>query len=90
MKATIYKSNGEEVSVTPANGETFTLKELRDIVHGYIEIITLSNPLVMIVNEEGIIEELPMNVKASQIAASYHRGSFIVGDVLVCNSSMIE
>lgn len=90
MEAKIYKSNGEEVSVTPANGKTFTLKELQDIVHGYIEIITLSNPLIMVVNEEGIIEELPMNVKASQIAASYHRGSFIVGDVLVCNASMVK
>lgn len=90
MKATIYKSNGEEVSVTPANGKNFTLKELQDIVHGYVEIINLSHPLIMVVNEEGIIEELPMNVKASQIAASYNRGSFIVGDVLVCKASMIE
>lgn len=90
MKATIYKSNGEEVLVTPANGKTFTLKELQDIVHGYIEIITLSNLLIMVINEEGIIEELPMNIKASQIAASYNRGSFIVGDVLVCPSSMVK
>lgn len=90
MEATIYKSNGEEVSVTPANGETFTLKELQDIVQGYIEIITLSNLLIMVINEEGIIKELPMNIKASQIAASYNRGSFIVGDVLVCPSSMVK
>ena len=33
----IYKSNGEIVDIEPKNGKDFQLKELNDIVGGYIE-----------------------------------------------------
>ena len=50
-----------------------TLKEKQDAVGGYIEIVYPN----AIVNEEGLLKNLPYNAKASEIA-----GRHIVGDVI--------
>lgn len=53
--ATIIKTNGERIEVSPKD-ETkgFTLEELTDIVDGYIEIIRLNDSQIMVINDEKI------------------------------------
>ena len=73
--ARLLKSNGE---ILP-NVSIDTLKKMQDLVDGYIEFVYLSpsKGLVLIVNDEGAIKELPINVQASVIA-----GQPLFGDIV--------
>lgn len=48
--AKIYKTTGEVIEVEPKNGKDFKLKELQEIVHGYIELVNYSPTQYMVVN----------------------------------------
>jgi len=85
--ARLIKSTGEEIQVTPENGKKFSLKELQSFVGGYIEIVYLTKEL-MVVNEEGKLNNLPYNAKATDV---FNRGGdFIVGDVLIASKKEIN
>lgn len=79
------KTSGETIEVQPKNGTDYSLEELQGFVGGYIEIVYLNNDRIMVVNEEGIIENLPFNEKASNIVRQ-----LIAGDVLVCKSDEVK
>jgi hypothetical protein len=87
--ATLIKSNGEETNVLPKNKTDFKLDELQNYVGGFIEIVKTKDGRTMVINEEGKINELPINQKATDL---YLHGNFdfIVGDVVVCNSNEID
>ena len=53
------KQTGKSTDVKPEKGKYFTLDELTAFVEGYIEIVGLSNTLVMIVNDEGMESKSP-------------------------------
>lgn len=86
MAAKIYKTTGEVIEVEPKNGKDFKLKELQEIVHGYIELVILSPTEYMVVNEEGHLISLPLNLSATIL----YKKDLIVGDVLICNKSQIK
>ena len=71
--ARLLKSSGE---ILP-NVSISTLKEMQELVGGYIEFVYTEKKLVLIVNEEGLIISLPVNQMASEIA-----DQVIVGDVI--------
>jgi hypothetical protein len=78
--AMLLKSNGQRQLVKPqGKDETLTLEQMQKAVGGYIEVVPVpgSNTL-LIVNEEGWMKNLPVNVNASRIA-----GQTIVGDVIL-------
>lgn len=85
-QAFIYQANGEIIPVMPKDGKFFTLKELQDIVKGYIEIVNLQDGRLMIVNEEGKLDGLNPNPEATKLY-SY---DYIVGDVLVTPKEYID
>lgn len=59
-----------------------TLQSFKDIVAGYIECVTLSPGKVeMIVNEEGLLLDLPNNPVASFITGQYIAGNAVIGGV---------
>lgn len=92
--ATIYKENGKQIEVTPKNGKTFSLKELQEIVGGYIEITYISTDegeRLMVLNEEGKLIGLHTNYEATELY-NKNRESFdvIAGDVLVCETNQID
>lgn len=65
----------------PANSKAFTLKEIQEIVGGYIEAVRIPDSAkTMWVNEDGRNLELLPNLEASNIA-----GRSIVGNVLITN-----
>jgi len=76
--AILIKPDGTETKVTPANGKTFTLKELQKHVGGYVEPIRLSPGQIMLVGEDGKAEMLADNHKATALC-----GMNIVGNALV-------
>lgn len=81
-------SAGKWISTIPANGTHFTLEELQAAVGGDIQIVSIDNAAYpeMIVHENGLNEDLPLNAAATML---YKRGA-IVGDVLLCRPGEIE
>lgn len=82
MAHLIFADGGAANEINP-EGEFFTLKELQDLVGGYIERVVYSarpgvEAGVMIVDEEGLLKQYPPNNSASFLA-----GQTIVGDVVV-------
>lgn len=82
--AQIIKASGEVIETQP-KGVVFSLQELQDIVGGFIEIVHLPKRKLMIVNEEGKLNGLPFNAKASELYPDV-----IVGDVLVCDLKEVD
>lgn len=94
MEAKIYKQSGCVARVSPSNGTDFTLRELQNIVGGYIELVCLGNGNVMVINEEAkgkIGTEI--NVSATRMAREHQAiwaHDCIVGNALVCPSEMVR
>lgn len=89
--AKIYKTNGEIIETEPKNGTDFSWEELNNIVGGYIEVAYLSKELIMVLNEEGKINNLPTNELATMLyqnSISIH--DYICGDVLVCDKKQVK
>ena len=90
--AQILKANGDIIeNVMPQKGKHFSLKEMQEIVDGYIEILDLQNGKLIILNEEGKLEGLPYNMAATiMYRSAYMTYDYIVGDVLVCDKNQIR
>lgn len=61
-------------------------KTLREVIGGYIEVVRpkgLKPPLCMIVDEEGILKGLPVNVLGSALYGTLEHGHPIVGDIVI-------
>ena len=86
----IYTDKGAE-DYTPNNGSTFELEELQEVVGGYIEIVRLNDGRIIIVNEDGLSLNLPVNIEATNILRRDHSTTeYIVGTAIVCDADMIE
>jgi hypothetical protein len=86
----LYRANGTQEVVTPKNKKQFTLKELQAFVGGNIEKFFLTGTQIMVINEDSKLDELPVNVRATEIIRKYDTQDTIVGDALVCPSKLIK
>lgn len=86
-----YKTDGTYDWVNPRNEKFFTLEELQEYVGGYIEIVRLNNESVMVINEEGKTNGLPINPIATQMyQACTGINDVIVGNALECLNRYIN
>ena len=90
MKGRILYVDGREEFIEPKNSTDFSLEELKTIVDGYIQVVWLKDGRIMVVNEEGKIHRLPLNVRATCIVNGEGIADTIVGNVLICHSSMVK
>jgi len=71
-----------------------SLKEMQDVVGGYIELVRLDNGDYLVVNEEGILLNLRYNHLASEHliahAKNYTGPKRIVGDAFIIQSKHIQ
>ena len=70
------------------NPNVYSLSQLQGIVGGYIEVITTPSGLEMVLNEEGKLNGLPLNEKATMMSGLWPR-DVIVGSVLLCEPSYL-
>lgn len=83
--------DGKVEEVKPKDGKQFTLKELQGFVGGTIDVLMFPSENVMYVNDNGKLEGLEKNEKATEIfkkefpIETYpnNNDELIVGDVLV-------
>ena len=88
-QAVAVKTDGTAQLVPCDASKTLSLDKLQELVGGYIEIVRASRiaPLVMIINEEGRLLNLPLNQNATAWQSAIHGCQQIVGDVVVmCQS----
>lgn len=101
--ARLIKADGTEKEVFPADGKKFGLTELREMIGGTIDIQLKPTrghgaKQCMVVNDNGKLDDLPMNAAASKIWQEWYpiaeyphnNDEMIVGDVLVCGWSQIQ
>ena len=60
-----------------------SIEEAQKIIGGYVQLVPLPDGTQMLVDEDGLAKELPLNVSASERAASAGYFPHIVGDVLI-------
>lgn len=78
------KVDGSVIDIEPKNGTDFKSEELKEIIGGYAALIKLKDGFVLVVNEDGLVQGLSHNKKASKIA-----GMSIVGDVIHTKKNLI-
>lgn len=64
-----------------------------EAVGGYIEIVRprgLERPMVMIVNEEGKLNDLPINILGSSLYGTAQHGEPIVGDIVIMQEGFVN
>lgn len=74
--------------VYPANGTDFKIKELYDFVGSPVEMVPIDENIFMIINEEGKLKDLPLNMTATMISGLYPR-DVIVGHALICGEGIV-
>ena len=84
-QAVVVKADGTAQLVPCDASKTLSLDKLHDLVGGNIEVVRASRiaPLVMIINEEGRLLNLPLNKNATAWQSAIHGCQQIVGDVVV-------
>lgn len=88
--ATLLKAGHAPVEVQPKNGTDFTLEELQEFVGGFIEVIPAREEgFILVINEEGKLNGLPYNGRATDLADIY-LWDCIVGDALLCRDDEVR
>lgn len=85
MREQAIYTDGSRCEIAPANGTDYSLAECRAIVNGYIELVYICEGWILVVNEEGLLRDLPRNNLASIIA-----GQQIVGNAMLVRDGSIR
>lgn len=90
--AILYKENGTQEEVIPKNGKDFKLAEVKRFLNGgYVEMVSLGNSEVMLLDEDGKNKGLETNPDATKrFQAYYGKVDVIVGNALVCKRSQFK
>lgn len=88
IKTKYIKSNGESENIYPLNYSNFTTQELQMYVGGYIEIVPIGQ-FLLIVNEEGKLNGLPYNKRATELIRLISN-DYVAGDVVYCEKELVK
>lgn len=90
-EARLIKVEGLIEVITPKNGKHFTLKECYDLIGcDTIEVLYIDN-YIMILDEEGKLNNKPINTYATRLAANViDIMDWVVGTVIYCPKSMFK
>ena len=83
-------SADDSIKALEFKGAHVTLEEMQKCVGGYIELIYLNDGMALVVNEEGLILNLPYNERATNTALAEGKEHHIVGDVLLIGTNFIK
>ncbi len=91
MSSLLFKTDGYVQSIEPKDSNKFSLDELQGYVHGHIEVVPLPGNQLLVCNDEGKIQGLPINRFATLMVKEHLQpNDFLVGDVLIINSNQLD
>ena len=88
VKITVFET-GKEVGYIQSFPESPSLKEMQEIVGGLIQVVPFSPTEFMVVNEEGLLLDLPVNDLANE-ALKITNPNFANFNVIVGNCFLIK
>ena len=89
MNGLLIRTNGNTELLSFKNVNV--LEKLQELVGGYIECLELGNGKMLVVDEDGKFKYKEYNDVASNIYVLMTRTSdYIVGDAILCESSLLE
>lgn len=87
----IIRTTGVLEPVVPANKRDFKLEEVQKICNDYVEVVWDDSDYCMIASENAIEKGFELNPVASYLATEMVKyPTPILGDVLVCKSTMFK
>jgi len=97
-KALYITTEGDIKEVSPTNGKSFSYKELRAFVDGMVEIVPLPSGRELVCNEEGKLDGLDINQKATEIWKQEYpiekypnnNDELVVGNVLITDAEFLK
>lgn len=75
MATYLFRADGTEETLTPANGAHWSLEELQKLVGGYIEVVRTKNGRWLVIDEDGKNKNKRPNLAATEL---YRYGDFDV------------
>jgi hypothetical protein len=82
--ATVLHVDGTRTTVVPQTPPSFTLQEMQALVGGYLEVVALGRGRFLLLNEEGKLQGLPYNARATERARRFlFAGDYIAGTAVV-------
>lgn len=91
MKPRVITETGGQYDSPPENGKEYTLEEMQKTVGGYIQVLNLGDGTVLVINEEGKLHGLKVNVEATSLAAGVlFAGDCIVGPAMHIPEQMLK
>ena len=82
----IYRASGEIETL-----EDTSLAGMQKAVGGYIEMVATNDGRTLIVNEDGKMNNLPFNLKASELVRGVlHNTDIILGDVIIADHNELD
>jgi SRSO17 transposase len=85
MATTLYRENGTQETLRPANGVHWSLGELQTLVGGYIEVVSTVDGRFMVIDEEGKLKHKDLNIPATRLYI-HGRRDVIVGPAVVVDT----
>ena len=97
-KALYITTEGDIKEVSPTNGKSFSYNELRAFVDGMVEIVPLPSGRELVCNEEGKLDGLEINQKATKIWKQEYpiekypnnNDALVVGNVLITDAEFLK
>lgn len=74
----VYKEVGKQAEIKEIKGD---LREYQSMVGGFIETFHLTDEIILIINEEGKVNNLPINFG---VPCANNQVEYIAGNVVVC------
>ena len=92
MKNVIVHPGGYTEDLTDPGEDGYSLRELREIVGGYIEIVSATHGRIAVIDEEGKLKDKEFNALATQMAGedNLRPGDHLVGTVLFCQPEHVK
>ena len=89
--ATLMRVGEKPKTIEPKNGSDFQLEEVWDLIGGYVQVISLYADYIMLVDEDGLLKQLPLNSEATAwVERHCDYPHMIVGTALVCKSEQFK
>jgi len=89
----LIKTNSVMSNVEPKSGSTYTVEEIRELIGcEWVTIIHLGGGSMLVVDEEGKMNNKPVNSFATQLAkdAKINMLDYVVGDVLLIRTEELN
>ena len=106
MKAVLITPRGEKQEAIPKDGVAFTVRELQDLIQGFVEIVDIDDELIMVYDVEGAEKGKIYNETATRILYRAYQEDhkndtdeereqaepfrFVSGYALVCGNQMVR